>query len=139
MAELTLTLPVPPSPNAVNTRNHMARHTSKRKYQKRAWSVAIRQQKPWRDPPEHVTVHAHFRVHNLRDGDNLKASLKWTLDALRQAQTGKDWRNGVYSKCGYLVDDNPTHMTLGRVTQEIDRKNKGVTLTIEYVDEMEAA
>lgn len=139
MAELVLTLPVPPSPNRVNTRNHMARHRSKRKYQKRAWSVAINQAKPWRDPPAHVTVHAHFRVHNLRDHDNLKGSLKWTLDALRQKQSGKDWRNNVYSLCGFLVDDNPEHMTLGEVTQEIDRANKGVTLTIVYDDAQEAA
>lgn len=128
--QLTLDLPIPPSPNRIPTRNHMARHRSKRKYQRKAWTAAILQEKPPRDPPEHVTVSAHFRVHNLRDADNLKASLKWVLDALRQAQTGKDWRNGVYSKCGYLIDDDPAHMTLGKVTQELDRKNKGVVVTI---------
>lgn len=132
VAELVLTLPIPPSPNRVSTRNHMARHHSKRKYQKRAWSVAVNQVKPFRDPPEHVTVHAHFRVHNLRDYDNLDASLKWALDALRQKQTGKDWRRGLYSQCGYMIDDDPAHMTKGQVTQEIDRKNKGLTLTITY-------
>lgn len=117
----------------------MARHNSKRKYQKRAWADAIRQARPFRDPPAHVTLHAHFRVHNVRDEDNLKASLKWTLDALRQKQSGKDWRGGVYSLSGYLIDDDPTHMTLGRVTQEVDRKNKGLTVTIVYDEQQEVA
>ena len=139
MKALTLELPVPPSPNTVNTRSHMARHRSKRKYQKAAWIAAIKQSEPFTDPPTHVVMHAHFRLHNLRDDDNLQASLKWLVDALRQAQTGKDWRAGVYSRRGYFVDDNPAHMTLGTVTQEIQRKNKGVTVTIEYADEMEAA
>lgn len=138
MPEIRLTLPVPPSPNRVPTRHHIARHQSKRRYQREAWADAIRQVRPFRDPPGHVTVHAHFRFHNVRDEDNLKGSLKWALDALRKRQSGKDWRAGVYSLCGYFVDDDPTHMSLGRVTQEIDRKNKGLTLTIEY-DEPEAA
>lgn len=127
---IVLELPLPPSPNTVNSRNPLVRHAAKRKYQRKAWREAIMQVYPMLDPPQRVTVSAAFRVWALRDEDNLAASLKWVLDALRQRQTGKDWRDGVYSQCGYIVDDSPEHMTLGAVTQTVDRKNKGVTVTI---------
>lgn len=128
----SLRLPLPPSINAMGSMHPIYRGTTKRRYQRSAWTHAVSQLQPLRDPPEHVTVSAHFRVHNLRDEDNLTGGLKWVLDALRQNQTGSlEWRQGVYDRCGYFVDDDPKHLSLGSVTQELLRSDKGVTLTIE--------
>ena len=133
---IILDLPLPPSPNAVATHNPLHLHGSKRKYQKKCWAVAIAQAKPPRDPALAVRVDAHFRVHNIRDeADNLPASLKWVLDSLRQKQQGKlNWRQGIYDKCGYFIDDNPRHLIKGDVTQVIDRKNKGLTLVLTVIE-----
>ena len=128
---MKLVLPLPISPNAAPT-NGLHRHGHKRRYQKTVWVAAVMQHKPSIDPPVAVVVSAEFFVHSLRDEDNLKASLKDLLDALRQKQTGNiDWRQGLYDQCGYFIDDNPAHMTLGSVTQQVDRKNKRVEVTIE--------
>jgi hypothetical protein len=112
----------------------MQLHRRKRKYQTTCWAAAISQSRPSRDPAGLVKVDAHFRLHNLRDEtDNLPASLKWTLDALRQAQQGSvGWRQGVYDKCGYFLDDDPRHLSTGAITQVIDRRNKGLTLSLTY-------
>jgi len=69
------------------------------------------------DPvPEHVHIHAHFRMHSLRDEDKLPASLEWILDGL---------------KGHYFVDDGPKNLIL-ICSQEICRvkQRQGVTLTI---------
>ena len=127
---MILSLPIPPSPND-GAGHPIAQHRIKKAYQKKVWAHAISQCKPLRDPPQKVLLSADFFVHNLRDEDNLEASLKFLIDALRQKQAGSlDWRQGVYYLCGYLVDDDPEHMTLGDVTQVIDRKNKRVEVTI---------
>lgn len=127
---MILLLPLPPSRNVVEGLRHpLHAHTAKRRYQKKCWAAAVSQQKPDRDPPEHVTIRAHFRVHNLRDDDGL--DLKWVLDTLRQAQTGNlRWRKGLYDECGYFIDDDPAHLTLLKSTQAVDRKNKSLTLEI---------
>lgn len=139
---IVLDLPLPPSVNVIDglARTHiMAVHGAKVRYMREAWREAIRQHQPLRDPPPHVTLSAHFRVHNLRDEDKLSAGLWWPIDALKQAQSGKDWRAGVYSLCGYFMDDDPKHLTVAKPTQEIDRKHKGLTLTLEWANETEGA
>lgn len=78
--------------------------------------IAISQVRPPKPPPERVKVRAHLRLWNLRDDDNLTASIKWALDAL---------------KGEYFVDDDPAHLTIESVTQEIDRGNRGLTIEIE--------
>ncbi len=125
-----LFLPLPPSPNSLGGHHH-ALHRAKRKYQREAWVAAVCQDPPSDPPPARVIVRADFRVRNLRDDDNLSASLKWVLDALRQRQRGKlHWRQGLYDQRGYFVDDDPTHLILSDVSQRIDRKQAGVTLTV---------
>lgn len=129
---ITLELPLPPSRNRASGKTARATHYKKRAYQKLCWGAAIRQTLPTLDPPEHVIVRAHFRLYGeLRDGDGL--DLKWVLDALQQRQRGSlAWRQGVHPLSGYYVEDDPKHLTHGGVpTQETDRLNIGLTITIE--------
>ena len=131
---MILLLPLPPSRNRVESfRNGLHSHTAKRRYQRKAWAAAVGQERSRRDPPARVRVSAHFRLYGpLRDEDGL--DLKWVLDTLRQHQTGKlRWRQGLYDECGYFVDVSPEHLELGSVTQEIDRLNRGLVLTLEPV------
>lgn len=114
-------LDLPEPPNIANARLHWrAKHRKRKAYMHDAYYLAVAQHRPPKEPPEHVKIRAHLRLWNLRDEDNLTASIKWALDALRGA---------------YFVDDDPAHLTLESVTQEIDRKNRGLTLTIETGDE----
>jgi hypothetical protein len=131
----TFSLPLPPSPNRrPSDRMHAVRwkNTTKRL----AWLAANEQHAALTKPPAFVRIHAHFRIRNLRDEDNLVASLKYVLDALRLPR-GKEtvtWRHGIAENKGYLVDDSPTHCQLGQVTQELDRKDPGLVLTIEDIE-----
>lgn len=134
-----LTLELPPSPNAL-PRNHMARHRQKNEYRRTVWMQALEQTRPFRDPPAHVEVSPIFFVYNKRDEDNLAASLKWVLDALKQDQRGKlDWRQGVADRCGYFVDDDPKHLTLGKLRQSIDRDRPRLELILGYTETEDAA
>lgn len=59
----------------------------------------------------------HFRLHSRRDLVELLAGLKWPIDAL--------------VKDGWVEDDGPDHLlSVATPTQEVDRKNRGVTITI---------
>lgn len=126
---MTLTLPEPPSPNAHST-NGQASHREKRRYQRLAWATACSQAIPPAEPPNPVRITAHFRLHQLRDEDNLQASLKWLLDSLRQEQADRKWRRGIFEDRGFFTDDNPACLTIEAVTQEVDRSNRGVDLEI---------
>lgn len=77
-----------------------------------------------------------FLVYRQRDQDNLIASLKWVLDALKQRQDGKvGWRLGICDTMGYFVDDDPAHLTLGDVWQNrCSRDLQGLVLEIEPVN-----
>lgn len=111
-----ISLDLPEPPNIANARMHWAAKNRKRKaYMDVAWPIARSQVKPPKPPPERVRIRAHFRLWNLRDDDNLTASLKWALDAL---------------KGRYFVDDSSEHLELEKPTQEIHRRNRGVTLEI---------
>lgn len=133
-----LVLPLPPSPNDLPA-HPMAKHRAKRRYQKRAWFEALKQEKPPRDPPPHVIVDAHFFVWGERDEDNLTSSLKFVWDALRQKQQIRGpntlaWRQGLAPACGFFIDDNPRHLTLGEVTQTVDRNEQRLVLTLSVPD-----
>ena len=84
-----------------------------------------------RDPPSCVRVQATLYLCKLRDEDNATGSLKWTLDALRSEQRGHiRWRQGVADKCGYLYDDDLSHMRL-TVTQVRVKTRKEERLELE--------
>lgn len=126
---VVLALPEPSSPNRAPS-HAMVRHRGKRGYQRLAWGMACAQCVPPAEPPARVRIDAHFRLHLLRDDDNLRASLKYVLDALRQRQANPRWRRGIYEDRGYFIDDDPAHLALGDVTQAIDRRDRGLTLVI---------
>jgi hypothetical protein len=66
---------------------------------------------------------AHFKLHNERDPLELLAGLKWTVDAL--------------VNMGMLANDSPRHLKgIPDPTQEIDRKNRCVVITINQVGEI---
>ena len=72
---------------------------------------------PW---PRWQLVRAAFRLHNLRDWIELEASLKWPIDVLVRQR--------------FVLDDSPREMAPPPTpTQVIDRRNLGVTLTIESI------
>jgi hypothetical protein len=126
-----LSVPEPPSPNALPT-NRWARADAIRRVKEKTWIAALSQETPFARPHRLVSAHIHFRLHQLRDEDNLKASAKHVLDALKQRPSGGDklkWRHGLYLDRGYLFDDGPTHCAI-TVSQEVDRGNRGATVTI---------
>jgi len=133
---MKLLLPEPPSKNKLRSAAYSggegyARHL-RHTYKRAVWAEALGQKLPTTDPPSPVLVSAHFRLHGLRDEDNLYASLDLICDALRCPREGEtmDWRQGIAVRKGFFVDDNPRDMTLGEITQEIDRADRGVTVTI---------
>lgn len=129
---IVLELPEPDSPNQA-PQHPMEAVRWKNEIKWRTWKAAIQQEPPTAHPPDPVLVKAHFRLWNLRDEDNLAGgSLKYVLDSLQLPDEGEDvgWRRGLYTRKGYLVDDAPDHMTLAPPTQEIDRQDRGLELTI---------
>lgn len=97
------------------------------------WVSAIQQIKPFKDPHRLVSVHAAFRLHNLRDPDNLEASVKSVLDALKLRPASRDklkWKRGFFLDRGYLFDDDPAHVASISAEQTINRSNRGLTLFI---------
>lgn len=77
-----------------------------------------------------------FMVYRERDQDNLVASLKWVLDALKLRQDGSvAWRLGVCDMMGYFVDDSPEYLKLGDVWQNrCSRDQQALVLEIEPVN-----
>lgn len=139
-SSVTLELPLPISANEKKSllwKNRRAYGGAKRKFKRAVWQTAVFQSVPPETPPEHVYVTALLRLHNLRDEDKIGDSLEWVIDALKVQQTESACRftsSGipVYVKRGYFVDDDPRHLTLRPIEQVIDRKNKGLTLRIEW-------
>jgi hypothetical protein len=128
---MRLVLPLPDSLNRW-PKSAMAEHAAKRRYQREVWVKACAQHKPTHEPPAHVVIRASFYLRNKRDEDNLKGSLKWVLDALKQRQTGKlDWRMGIADEKGFFIDDDPARLTVAEPEQVIDRKEPRLILEIE--------
>ena len=71
-------------------------------------------------PMTAVRVLAHLSLWNPADPDGCAARLKWPMDWLVTR--------------GYLEDDGPAIVKELQVTQEIDRKNQRLEITIEEVD-----
>lgn len=138
MSTVRLDLPEPPSPNAA-PQHPMERVRWKNRTRWETWKAAVQQEPPTTDPPDPVLVVARFRLHQPRDEDNLISSLKYVLDALRLPDEGEDvgWRRGLYTAKGYIVDDSPDHLTLGVVHQEVDRNNRGLTLELIPLEELD--
>lgn len=122
-----------PLPDSVNRwpKNEFAMHHVKRRYQHTVWAKAYNQTMPPMDPPRRAIMRASFYLRNLRDEDNLKGSLKWVCDALKQSQQSTKWRKGLGEARGYFVDDNPACLTIAEPEQTIDRKNPRLVITIE--------
>jgi hypothetical protein len=113
-----IVLELPEPPNIANARLHWAAKQRHRKaYMHDTYLLAMSQHRPPKPVPQKARIAAHLRLWNLRDEDNLTASLKWVLDALK----------GVY-----FVDDSPAHLEVAKPTQEIRRSDRGVTCIIEW-------
>ena len=136
---LTLEVEEPPTVNAMLTlakrrtrkgphgvwmqRPQSAYWVAQQEYQAR-FADSLRQQMaaagvPWPEAPwpKWRIVSAHYRVHQLRDPLELPAGLKWAADALVAA--------------GLVADDSPRELSPPPApTQEVQRRNRGVTLTI---------
>ena len=127
---MKLILPLPPSPNRTPTGHWAVRHRAKRDYQRQCWMAAVVQAMPSHDCACKVKVKATFYIGRKRDEDNLVASLKWVLDALKLRQPSVDWRGGVSTEKGYFLDDDPDHLELAEVKQVTKRKPHFLELEI---------
>jgi len=130
---ITFEVDPPPSPNRWPS-SPMAIHHAKAKYRAHVWMSAIEQLRPMLDPPQLVKVTITMTLRLLRDEDNLKASVKWLLDALHARQQGKvKWKKGLYTNKAYFVDDSPKHMQL-EVNQVMGRPQHCLVV-IETIEE----
>jgi hypothetical protein len=107
---MRITLPLPP--NIGNRRGHWRRW--KRKQDN--YNVLCTAAHPARpvEPIAPAVLHATLYVWNRNDEDNAVARLKWAIDWLVDRQI--------------ILDDHPSALRLGTVTQEIDRKNQRLEL-----------
>lgn len=131
---VVLDLPEPPAQSG--RKGWRSQWTKTKKAKRATWTAAVQQVRPFHHPPERVRIHAHFRLWAKRDQFNLAHDLKPVIDALKQEHNGRDsldWRQGVCTELGYFVDDDEAE--IGEMTQEINRDDRGVTLTIEVLDE----
>lgn len=136
MSPIELTLPEPPSLNEmINLAKKRTRKSSSGGWMKVARPLVYDQHhdayqllctkalrdagiKPPRQPwPRWEMTSAHFRLHNLRDPFELLAGLKWVVDWLVES--------------GFATNDSPREVpSIPKPTQEIARKNRGITITI---------
>jgi len=111
-------LPLPT--NLGNARlHHMQKVRLKNKWYGQADERVTNGLAPHRPPKplEHAIVRIHFCIHNPMDRDNLGARCKWVLDWLVTR--------------GYIMDDSDKVLTDWLPpTQEVDRKNKRVEVTV---------
>ena len=116
---MRLVMPLPP--NVANERGHW-RTRNRRKlafmgecdHRQLLGLIPPPPERPW----SHVTLAAHFHLHNLMDKhDNLRFRLKYPSDWLVTR--------------GYIDDDGPDNITVVGVDQCIDRKDKRLVLDLE--------
>jgi hypothetical protein len=113
--QLTLTMPA----NVANARGswHVGHRAKKRFYRESDERQLVGLvPRPPADPLTSAHVRVRFHVHNLLDPDNLYARMKHVLDWLVTR--------------GYLADDDVDTVSL-EVSQEIERKDKRVEITVE--------
>lgn len=128
---LTLRLPEPPTMNVMighaKKRDRRGRPTiyskEQHKYRLLCSNAALSQgfgkpREPWK---KWRLVSAHFDVFNMWDWNELPAGLKWVLDWLIEY--------------GVISDDSPREMEKPTTwpTQTINRKDRGVTITLERI------
>lgn len=111
-APLLLTLPLPE--NRGNARWHW--RTEKRKKDAYYLSCLARYGKLPKFTLEHASLTIRFYLHQMMDGDNLRARLKWPLDWLVIRE--------------FIADDSDKVISWGPVTQEIDRKNQRLEIEL---------
>ena len=129
-----LDLPEPPRQGGGRSKHWRGQWAKINNYKRDVWLAAIRQHEPEIDPPEAVRVGLHYRLWARRDPSNLYADAKPLIDALKQRPATRDkltWKMCIWLDRGYFVDDD--QLIFGVVDQEIDRKNRGVTVTIEPI------
>jgi hypothetical protein len=116
---LVFELPLPPQKG--NARgNWRASHFSRKAYWQQCDNTVTLRRNPRAPatPWEVATAVVEMRTFNPMDQDNAEARLKDALDWLQSR--------------GYVVNDR--HLTYS-LTQRVDRKNRGLTLTLEEVPE----
>lgn len=108
--------------NVANSSQHWAvRARAKKAYyvaQDRRQLLGLIEPPPSR-PMKYARLAAHFYAWSLMDDDNRTARLKFVCDWLKTR--------------GYIVDDKPSCLTITAVTQEIDRANQRLVVTLEPV------
>lgn len=129
---IVLELPEPPRQGGGTSMHWRGKWAKLNAYKADVWAAAIQQVKPMKDPPRIAIIHLHYRLWSRREPVNLYVDCKSLIDALKQRHPPRDrltWKQGLFLDLGYYVDDD--QLQFGNVTQEIDRKRRGVTLTIE--------
>lgn len=141
MRRITLELPEPPALNRmIDIAKERTRRTKGGGWRQQALPTVYDQKKhvygvkctaasreagvrPPREPwPRWRLIEARFRLWNLRDPIELLAGLKWPVDWLVDA--------------GFVEDDSARHLVgIPLPEQVVDRKNRGITITIERVDD----
>lgn len=141
---VVLELPEPPSRRAEDKLHWRPRARLVFETKRDIWRAAIGQHEPLAEPPRRVRVSAHFRLWQLDDSiDNLRARLKRVLDALKQNHVAHDslrWRlapdmPASWLRRGFFWDDAGEFCESGEITQEINRRARGLTLTITPIGE----
>ena len=121
---IRFTLPLPP--NLANARMHWAvRNKHRADYELSCFAHLMRQKvKREKAVPMYsargafgpVIIDATLYTWSPMDWDNLYARLKWAVDAI--------------VKYGLLANDDPTHLTLGVISQQVDRKHRRIEVTL---------
>lgn len=122
-------LPVPPVPSQLRG-GWQKKLRIQHEYMTSVFREAAQYQAPMLHPPEQVQIKARFYLRNLRDEDNLLASMKWVLDAMKKVQPARStlrWKGHIDR--AWFHDDDPAHLTL-ECEQEIDRKDPRLVLII---------
>lgn len=125
---LTFDLEEPPSLNAMiemaKTRNGpWSKYAEEKDRYEQIATVHMRNQHKRPNPPWETwaITRLHFRLWNHRDPLELAAGAKWIADAL--------------VKAGYVADDSHRHLLeIATPTQEIARKDRGVTIEISQIE-----
>lgn len=115
-----VTLPLPP--NRANARQHWAAtYREKSNYLEACLPGLYRVFRPLNGPKfkRKVRVDALFYVWSEFDEDNLRALLKFPLDALRHYRV--------------IAGDDPSLLTVGEIRQVVDRRNRRLELTLTEV------
>lgn len=122
---MTLYLVFPLPPQRANARGHWA----KTYRAQRAWTAAALHANPILVrglPPEeriaHAVLEATLVVSRAMDEDNAVARLKWALDILRPRTRRPKGAHRSITLGGIIVDDDPDHLTILPVIQEVRPK-----------------